>query len=133
MNTEITFPSGKIDLPLLLNQKEQLINLRSKYPNSSDVFKLFSGIIHLMDFIGDQIEEAISEQLVCIVDYDNWTSRFIQSIGDCPVEYREIYQTTINLNDYIKMGCMDAIPAPLFTEDQWVQFKRHGLNCDFAI
>lgn len=86
-----------------------------------------------MDFIGDQIEEAISGQLVCIVDYDNWTSRFIQSIEDCPVEYREIYQTTINLNDYIKMGCMDAIPAPLFTEDQWVQFKRHGLNRDFAI
>lgn len=62
MEPKVTFPLSKIDFALLLNQKDELVELRTRYPDDSDTFELLSGVIHLLDFICDTIHESTESE-----------------------------------------------------------------------
>lgn len=133
MEPKVTFPFSKIDFALLLNQKDKLVELRTQYPDGSDTFELLSGVIHLLDFIGDTIHESVDKYLVYIYNYDECTGQFICSSKKCPKEYRSLYQSTVDGQDNIRFFCLEAVPAFMFSDNIWAYFQRYGLNQEFKV
>lgn len=129
----ITMPFSGIDWKLLAKQKKDLINLRSKLPPNSKNYVLLSGVIHLMDYLGDLHLDAINN-IVLVQNYTDMKQYFMAETFDRLGDQDEFaYAMVISTRKTYKDNFIIAYPSTKFSPGDWANFKRYGINNPFEL